>query len=216
MHEPSGDATFNPEFRRELERLFVWRRDVRHFRSDPVDEALIAHCLDLAQLSPSVGNSQPWRWINVESLGARAAVQTNFERCNADALAIQQPDRAALYARLKLSGLKEAPVQLAAYCDTETLQGQGLGRATMPQMLQYSVVSAITTFWLAARSLGLGVGWVSILDPVALSQSLGVPPRLELVAYLCVGWPLEVSAAPELERLGWQDRTMQGRNVTRV
>ncbi|MBY0612933.1 MAG: 5,6-dimethylbenzimidazole synthase [Beijerinckiaceae bacterium] len=204
---------FDDAFRGTLEQLLVWRRDVRHFRTDSVPAALIDRLLDLAQLSPSVGNSQPWRWIDVRSNEARSAVRESFLRCNAEALAMQPADRRGLYARLKLAGLEAAPRQFAVCCETETGQGHGLGRRTMPEMLEYSAVSSIFTFWLAARSVGLGVGWVSILDRAEVEAALHLPTTYRLVAYLCVGWPQEDHADPELERLGWQERTSAGRQI---
>lgn len=207
MQEP----TFDPAFRDALQQLFSWRRDVRHFRTDPVPADLIDSCLDAAQLAPSVGNSQPWRWVRVTQ--ARAAVQTSFEACNAKALASYDGDQAADYARLKLAGLREAPEQFAVFTDLTTDQGHRLGRRTMPETLSYSTVGAIQHFWLTARALGLGVGWVSILDPETVGRALDVPDGWQLTAYLCVGWPVENSDVPELERRGWQDRTAKGRLV---
>ncbi len=197
---------FDSDFRDDLKRLMQWRRDVRHFRTDPVDEALLQECLDTFQLAPSVGLSEPWRVIRVQSAEARAAALRNFEAANADALAGYDSERAALYAKLKLSGMRDAPVQLAVYCDDTTKKGRGLGAATMPEMRRYSVVGAITHFWLTARTYGLGVGWVSILAPQQLSQDLDVPEGWSLVAYLCVGWPKELSDTPELAKAGWEQR----------
>ena len=131
--------TFDPAFRARLEELIAWRRDVRRFRADPVDPALVEHLLDLAQQAPSVGNSQPWRWVEVASEGARAAVRESFSRCNADALAILDEARAKTYARLKLEGLSAAPIQLAVFCDHATGAGAWAraaydagGRSTIP------------------------------------------------------------------------------------
>ncbi|WP_299425584.1 5,6-dimethylbenzimidazole synthase [uncultured Shimia sp.] len=197
---------FTSAFRDDLQRLMRWRRDVRRFRTDPVDEALLRECLDTFLLAPSVGLSEPWRVIRVDSDQARAAALKNYEAANAEALTGYDGDRAALYANLKLSGMRESPVQLAIYCDDATAKGQGLGAATMPEMRRYSVVGAITQFWLTARSFGLGVGWVSILDPDQLNRDLDVPTDWSLVAYLCVGWPEELSDTPELAKVGWEDR----------
>ncbi len=204
---------FDGAFRDNLALLLAWRRDVRRFRPDPVSPTLIDELLDLAQLAPSVGNSQPWRIVSVESREKRAAVRGNFERCNADALAAQCGERAALYARLKLAGLDAAPVQLAIFCDRSTTQGHGLGMRTMPEMLDYSVVGMIASLWLAARAAGLGLGWISIIDPVAAARELGAPEQYKLIAFLCLGWPVEEHADPELVRHGWQDRTSKGRQV---
>jgi len=199
-------SRFSADFQSGLIDLMRWRRDVRRFRSDPVDEALLRQCLDTFLLAPSVGLSEPWRVIRVNSDTARQAALENYKACNADALAGYDGSTAALYSRMKLSGMQEAPVQLAVFCDETTPKGSGLGALTMPEMRRYSVVAAITQFWLVARSHGLGVGWVSILDPGQLSTDLDVDADWALVAYLCIGWPEAVSDTPELERAGWEDR----------
>lgn len=197
---------FDDAFRAEFEELIKWRRDVRRFTGKQVDPELIAHLLELADLAPSVGLSQPWRFVEVKTQAARKAVIASYERCNADALDSYDGDDRALYARLKLEGLHEAPVQFAVFCDEETSQGKGLGRQTMPEMLRYSVVTAVHTFWLAARAAGVGVGWVSILEPEAVRKALDAQEHWTLVAYLCVGFPREEHEDPELERAGWERR----------
>jgi 5,6-dimethylbenzimidazole synthase len=194
----------------------AWRRDVRRFRRDPAPEELIDSLLDLAQLAPSVGNSQPWRFIRVESAEKRADIRANFLASNCAALAEQSLGRAGLYARLKLEGIDIAPVQLAVFSDHGTEQGHGLGSRTMPETLDYSVVGMISGLWLAARAAGLGLGWVSILDPDAVSAALGAPESYKFIAYLCIGWPEEEHVDPELVRCGWQDRTSLGRVVVTV
>jgi 5,6-dimethylbenzimidazole synthase len=199
-------SQFPKDFQTGLRDLMRWRRDVRRFRRDAVDEAVLQDCLDTFLLSPSVGLSEPWRVIRVQSPGARAAALANFTTANAQALAGYDGDKARIYSGLKLSGMHDAPVQLAVYCDEATDKGAGLGAGTMPEMRRYSVVGAITHFWLAARAQGLGVGWVSILDPVQLSRDLDVPADWALVAYLCVGWPETASETPELELAGWETR----------
>ena len=199
-------SQFSAEFQSDLTDLMRWRRDVRRFRTDPVDKALLSQCLDAFLLAPSVGLSEPWRVVQVQSETARAAALGNFQAANADALAGYSGEQAAIYSQLKLSGMQEAPVQLAIFCDEATDKGAGLGARTMPEMRRYSVVAAITQFWLVARSHGLGVGWVSILDPVRLCRDLGVDSDWSLVGYLCVGWPEEMSETPELVSAGWEDR----------
>jgi 5,6-dimethylbenzimidazole synthase len=195
-----------PGFFSLLTELLRWRRDVRHFLTDEIPEADLLELLRLAQLAPSVGLSQPWRFMRIRSAAARAAVRENFERCNEEALRGYQGEDAALYARLKLAGLDKAPVQLAVFCDGANSTGRGLGRRTMPEMLEYSVVTAVHTLWLAARAKGIGIGWVSILDPDEISKTLNVPAGWRLIAYLCVGRPAETHIVPELERVGWEDR----------
>lgn len=198
---------FSDDFQSQLTDLMRWRRDVRNFRTDPVDEAVLTRCLDAFRLAPSVGLSEPWRIVRVESEGARAAALANFQRANAHALAGYDGKDKALYSKLKLSGMTEAPVQLAIYCDEETPKGKGLGAQSMPEMRRYSVVTAITLMWLAARAQGLGLGWVSILNPDQLSRDLDVPSNWVLVGYLCLGWPEDSSETPQLETIGWDART---------
>jgi 5,6-dimethylbenzimidazole synthase len=212
-HLGSVPPRFDNSFCTRFEELLLWRRDVRHFKVDPVPSALVDYLLDVVQLAPSVGNSQPWRFVQIESATARAAVRTNFERCNREALAGYEGEHARAYASLKLSGLDSSPVQWAVFCDEATGQGHGLGRATIPETLAWSVVGAVHVLWLAARARGLGLGWVSILDPAELAEALGVPTSWRLIAYLCLGWPVEEQATPELERRGWQPRTSLGRKV---
>ena len=205
--------SFDDAFRARLRDLLVWRRDVRRFRSDPVSEADFEALLDLACLAPSVGHSQPWRFVRVDDPARRAAVIADFERCNAEALADYDGPRRRLYAGLKLSGLQEAPLHLAVFADETTASGAGLGRRTMPETLRYSAILAVHTLWLTARTCGIGVGWVSILDPAQAMRDLGVPEDWSLVAYLCIGWPEEEHEDPELVRHGWQDRTADCRKL---
>jgi 5,6-dimethylbenzimidazole synthase len=200
---------FDASFRARFVDLLAWRRDVRRFRRDEISETLLQALLDLTALAPSVGNCQPTRWVRVDDSGRRAAVAANFETANKAALASYDGERAQAYARLKLAGLRDAPVHLAVFCDEETALGHGLGARTMPQTRRYSAVCALHTFWLAARMHGLGVGWVSILAPEAIAGILDVPADWSFVAYLCVGWPQEEHATPELEREGWQARVAQ-------
>ncbi|AXX99326.1 5,6-dimethylbenzimidazole synthase [Profundibacter amoris] len=198
---------FSDQFRQEFTQLLRWRRDVRRFRTDPVEGAIVDRCLSTFNLAPSVGLSEPWRIVRVTSQPARDAAIANFEAANADALKGYSGEKAQIYSGLKLSGMRDAPVQFAVFCDDETPKGQGLGAATMPETRRYSVVAAITQFWLAARTEGLGVGWVSILDPARLTRDLDVPAGWSLIAYLCVGWPEENKTTPTLQQVGWETRS---------
>ena len=115
-------------------------------------------------------------------------------------------ERAALYARLKLAGLSEAPCQFAVFADRTTEQGHGLGRLTMPATIEYSAVMAVHTLWLAARAEGIGMGWVSILDPIQMATILEAPPEWTFIGYFCVGYPTEEQCTPVLEQEGWEFR----------
>ncbi len=195
---------FSSAFAAELDELLRWRRDVRRFRTDPVPDAVLEACLTAVERAPSVGLSAPWRFVRVISEQALEAALANFEAANADALAGYSGEQAARYATLKLAGMRKAPVQFAVFCDDETAKGAGLGARTMPEARAYSVVGAITYLWLAARARGLGLGWVSILDPERLARDLAVPAHWRLVGYLCLGWPEAESETPELVTAGWE------------
>jgi 5,6-dimethylbenzimidazole synthase len=197
---------FDEAFRARLRELLAWRRDVRRFRSEALPEGTIERLIGTACLAPSVGLSQPWRFVLVEAAERREAIARNFAACNTAALRMQSPDRAARYARLKLAGLGEAPCHLAVFADPDTEQGHGVGRLTMPEMIDYSAVAAIHTLWLAARAEGIGMGWVSILDPASVREILDVPGSWRLIGYFCLGYPAVEDDMPELERERWEAR----------
>jgi 5,6-dimethylbenzimidazole synthase len=205
--EPQS-VNFDAAFRARLRDLLLWRRDVRRFRPDPLPDGTLEALIELACLAPSVGLSQPWRFVIVEDRVARTAVRQNFETCNAQALAAQAPHRAGLYARLKLAGLDEAPAHFAVFADRATGQGHGLGRLTMPEMIEYSAVTAVHTMWLAARAQGIGLGWVSILDPTEIAAILNVPVEWKFIGYFCLGYPQADDTIPELEQAGWEQRRL--------
>jgi 5,6-dimethylbenzimidazole synthase len=204
----TGEARFGAEFRSQLLDLFVWRRDVRRFKRDALPAGTLQRLVALACLAPSVGLSQPWRFVQVDTPARRQAVRACFEACNAAALQRQSGDKAALYARLKLAGLDDAPCQFAVFADGATAQGHGLGRLTMPATIDYSAVMAVHTLWLAARAEGVGLGWVSILDPEVVTAALDVPAAWTLIGYFCLGYPVDNDDVPVLEREGWESRRL--------
>ena len=197
---------FDDAFRLRLRDLFVWRRDVRRFRSEPLPAGTLERLIEVACLSPSVGLSQPWRFVVVDDPGRRQAVLDEFRTCNTDALKSYSGELAARYAELKLAGLGEAPCQFAAFADPATEVGHRLGRRTMPEMAEYSVVTALCMMWLAARAEGIGMGWVSILEPLRMNEILEVPNAWRFIGYFCLGYPRIESDQPELERAGWEQR----------
>jgi 5,6-dimethylbenzimidazole synthase len=211
----SSPRPFDETFRETFRDLILWRRDVRRFRRDPIDPALMHSLLELASHAPSVGHCQPWRFVLVESADRRDEVKSSFARANARALENYDGEQRAQYARLKLEGLENAPVHVAVFADEAVEEGSGLGRRTMPETLGYSVVAAIQTLWLAARAEGLGLGWVSILEPEVVHRVLEVPRTWALVAYLCIGWPVEEHLDPELDRHRWQQRLDVSRMIFR-
>jgi 5,6-dimethylbenzimidazole synthase len=197
---------FDDVFRAHLRDLLIWRRDVRRFRTEALPPGTIERLIDLACLAPSVGLSQPWRFVIVDDPARRRAVLDDFRSCNADALKSYADDLAAGYAKLKLAGLEEAPSQVAIFAEPATETGHGLGRRTMPEMAEYSVVAAIHTMWLAARAEGIAMGWLSILTPGHINKVLDVPQTWRLLGYFCLGYPQAESDTPELERAGWERR----------
>jgi len=198
--------TFDEAFRNQLRNLLTSRRDVRRFRTEPLPAGTLDRLIELACLAPSVGLSQPWRFVIVDDDLRRRAILENFEACNANALKSYTGNLATQYVELKLAGLREAPSQLAVFADRATDIGHGLGRKTMPETTEYSVVAAVLTMWLAARAEGIGMGWISILDPKRVNAILEVPDDWHLIGYFCLGYPMAESNIPELEREGWEYR----------
>lgn len=167
----------------------------------------MGNLLRCAALAPSVGNAQPWRFVRVRSSSIRDALAAHVDKQSArTAERYAGQARYDHYVSLKLHGLREASELLAVFCDEQPDAGHGLGIATMPEMLRYSCVLAIHNLWLAARLRGIGLGWVSILDPQTVHTLLDVPPTWSLIALLCIGYPAEESDTPQLEQRGWQSR----------
>jgi nicotinate-nucleotide--dimethylbenzimidazole phosphoribosyltransferase len=182
------------------------RRDIRRFRPDAVDEAMLERVLEAAHRAPSVGLMQPWRFIVVRDLQTRIAVRSLAHRER-----LRQAERFDVRARQfldqKIEGIVEAPVGICVCCDHGDPSVEVLGRGTIPQTDVYSTACAIQNLWLAARVEGLGVGWVSFYRQPDLSEVLGIPAGVEPVAWLCVGWPDERPVRPGLEAAGWSART---------
>jgi 5,6-dimethylbenzimidazole synthase len=201
-------SDFTPAERAALYRAIGARRDVRaEFISDAVPDDVLARILGAAHQAPSVGLSQPWRFIVVREARTRAAAHAAFEHANAAAAAGYAPADAARYRALRLAGIRAAPVNICVTCEDEPARGSGLGRRTMPETARYSTVCAIQNLWLAARVEGLGVGWVSIIEPADLRELLAIPAGVTLVAYLCVGYVSAFAPLADLERDGWESRS---------
>ncbi len=192
----------------DLLKLLQLRRDVRHFRSDPMPDGMVKRLVEAACLAPSVGFCQPWRFVSVESRHTRDAIIEHYNFQKAEAGEIYQDDSiASAYKNLKLAGLQEAPEHMAVFAVQDPQRGHGLGRQTMPESVIYSVVAAIQNLWLAARCEGIGIGWVSILQPSRVNAILDIPESWQLIAYLCLGYPSEsYETTPLLERLDWERR----------
>ena len=182
------------------------RRDVRSFRSDPVSDEVLVRILDAAHHAGSVGFMQPWNFIVVRSSEVKRQVHESFLRENGRAKENYTGERRELNESLKLAGIVEAPVNLAVTCDRSRKGPAVLGRNSIPDTDLFSTCCAIQNLWLAARAEGVGVGWVSILDPRAVKELLLIPDDVTLVAYLCVGYPVEFGERPMLEQAGWETR----------
>ncbi|WP_266180313.1 5,6-dimethylbenzimidazole synthase [Dyella humicola] len=202
-----NDHAFTDAQREGLYRAIHERRDVRsQFLPDPVAPEVLARLLHAAHHAPSVGFMQPWDFIVIDRLQTKQAVKALYDRANADAAEHYAGDRAALYRRLKLEGIVESPINLCITCDRTRGGPHVLGRNTMLDADLFSTCLAVQNLWLAARAEGIGVGWVSIVDPVELAAVLGLPTHVVPLAYLCLGYVSEFLARPELETAGWRSR----------
>jgi 5,6-dimethylbenzimidazole synthase len=201
------DDAFTGAERDALYKAIFSRRDVRgQFLPDPIPEEALRRILLAAHHAPSVGFMQPWNFLVITDPAVKARIHADFATANEEAASQFDGERRALYSRLKLEGIQEAPVNLLVTCDRERAGPVVLGRTHMPTMDLYSCVCAVQNLWLAARAEGLGVGWVSILHEAALKAILGVPDRIVPIAYLCVGRVSHFEATPELAIKGWRQR----------
>lgn len=198
---------FSAAERDMLYRVIRERRDVRsHFSNKPIDGDVVGRILAAAHHAPSVGFMQPWDFLLIKNRAVRERIFENFQRMR-DLADDYGDDRRALYRALKLEGIRDAPLNICVTCDRDRTKGHGLGRHSDRNTDLYSTVCAIQNLWLAARAESVGVGWVSILDKEAVKQILHIPARIELVAYLCVGYVDSFPPEPELESAGWETRT---------
>ena len=204
----ANDTHFSDDERAAVYRAIAERRDMRHFRPDPVDPAVLQRLLEAAHHAPSVGLMQPWRFLRITDPALRQRIQTLVEeerQLTAHAL----NERAQEFLRLKVEGIMDCgELLIAALMDGR--EHHVFGRRTLPEMDLASVSCAIQNLWLAARAEGLGLGWVSIFDPVALAALLGMPTGSKPVAILCLGHVDAFYPAPMLELQGWtQARPLQ-------
>jgi 5,6-dimethylbenzimidazole synthase len=206
--EMTKAAGFDEAARQAVYRAIRERRDVRRgFLPEPMSDDLLGRLLEAAHNAPSVGLMQPWRFIVVRDIGVRQTIHKIFLDAHRQALAVYEGEQQQNYAGLKLEGILEAPQNLCVVCDSQSNQGHQLGRRTMPETALYSVVCAVQNLWLAARAEGIGVGWVSILEPDQLRHALTIPGHITPVAYLCLGYVEAFAGEPDLERAGWEKRT---------
>jgi nicotinate-nucleotide--dimethylbenzimidazole phosphoribosyltransferase len=189
-----------------LDRILRARRDIRRFRPDPVPEEVLTAVLNAGHAAPSVGHSQPWRFIVVTDPAIRARAAHLADRMRLEQAAGLTSDRAQQLLDLKLEGLREAPVGLVVACDRRTPAAGVLGRATFPDTDLWSCACAIENMWLTARAHGVGLGWVTLFQPDELAELLNLPEGVETLGWLCLGWPDERPPEPGLERRAWSKR----------
>jgi nicotinate-nucleotide--dimethylbenzimidazole phosphoribosyltransferase len=203
--DPRGWA-FSDEDRAVLGRIMGSRRDIRRFRPDPVPEETVRRIVAAAHLAPSVGHSQPWRFVVVRDPIARARAAVFADRARMAQAACMDPDAARHLLDLDLEGIREAPLGLVVCCDRRAQPGGVLGRATFHDADMWSCACAIENLWLAARAEGLGVGWVTLFKPDELADLVRAPEGVATLGWLCLGWPDERPPQPGLERRGWSER----------
>ncbi len=201
MADVTGEA-FSPQERRAVYRVIAERRDMRRFVSgEVVDEAVLARLLQAAHAAPSVGLMQPWRFIRITDASLRRRIHALVDE-ERPRTAAALGDRADEFLALKVEGILEC-AELFVVALGDDRESHVFGRRTLPQMDLASVSCAIQNLWLAARSEGLGMGWVSLFDPQRLGSLLGMPPGAEPVAILCLGPVPEFPDRPALELDGW-------------
>jgi nicotinate-nucleotide--dimethylbenzimidazole phosphoribosyltransferase len=195
-----------PATRAALAEVIAARRDVRRFRPGPVSGGILDEVLAAGHAAPSVGHSQPWRFIVVEDPKLRASAAVMADRARLAQARQLDPDSARHLRSLQLEGIREAPVGVVVCCDRRARAAGVLGRATFPDTDLWSCACAIENIWLTARAHGLGLGWVTLFDPAELGALLGLPDGVVTLGWLCLGWPDEQPPAPGLERHGWSRR----------
>ncbi|MBP2549352.1 5,6-dimethylbenzimidazole synthase [Neorhizobium galegae] len=212
MQNPEGTglcpaAPFDKTARDAVYAAIHTRRDVRdQFLAKPLPDDLVRRLLEAAHAAPSVGFMQPWSFILVRDAQTRQRAVEAFSRANDEASALFTDERQALYRSLKLEGIAKAPLSIIVTCDPDRAGPVVLGRTHNPRMDVYSTVCAVQNLWLAARAEGVGVGWVSIFRDEDVRALLGIPGRIEIVAWLCLGYVDELYDAPELALKGWRQR----------
>jgi len=183
------------------------RRDVRsHFTSEPIDDKILSKILNAAHHAPSVGFSQPWNFILIKDAETRKKIKDSFddERKHSSNL-VDEPKRSK-YLSLKLEGILDSAVNICVTYDPSKFGPFVIGRTSIPETGIYSVCCAIQNLWLAARTEGIGLGWVSILSNDDLKKILGIPEHIIPIAFLCLGHVSEFAQKPDLETVGWLPR----------
>ncbi|WP_373089612.1 5,6-dimethylbenzimidazole synthase [Sneathiella sp.] len=204
---PAAAAPFTAAERDAVYKAIHTRRDVRdQFLTDPLPDAVVMRLLEAAHHAPSVGFMQPWNFILIRDPAQRELIWRAFAAANDEATRMFSGARQSTYRSLKLEGIRKAPLNICVTCDRERGGKVVLGRTHNANMDVYSTVCAIQNLWLASRAEGVGLGWVSIFRDADLRTLLGIPDRIEIVGYLCLGYVDDLYTRPELEVKGWNKR----------
>jgi 5,6-dimethylbenzimidazole synthase len=199
--------SFSDEERAAVYKAIMLRRDIRRqFESRPIPKDVLARILLAAHHAGSVGFMQPWDFILIQDRGTRQSVLDSFVQERDRCANFYEGRRRELYLSMKLEGILESALNICVTCDRSRGGPHVLGRSTIIETDLYSTCCAIQNLWLAARAEGIGVGWVSIVDPALLTQALRLPDQVVPVAYLCVGYVSDFPDHPDLERLQWRHR----------
>lgn len=182
------------------------RRDVREFGPDDIPRETLLKILDAAHHAGSVGLMQPWNFTVVQSRETQATIADMVAEQNLKAAENYSGDEREKYLSLHVEAIHSAPVHIVVTCDSHRGGHQIVGRNTMPETDLYSTCCAIQNLWLSARAEGVGMCWVSLIDPQLVKQLLKIPDAITLVGYLCLGIPESFDDRPHLERQGWRER----------
>jgi 5,6-dimethylbenzimidazole synthase len=201
-----GQGMFTEQEKEALYKIIYTRRDVRTFLSDPIPEETIMRLLNAAHHGPSVGFMQPWNFIliSTDKVKDRLAWAADKER---RALAIHYEEtRQDEFLNLKIEGIKQAPLTICVTCDPTRGGSHVLGRNSIPETDIMSVACAIQNMWLASCAEGLAMGWVSFYKKNDVRDILGIPPHIEPVALVSIGYTDHYPETPILETAHWEKR----------
>ncbi|OEJ99147.1 5,6-dimethylbenzimidazole synthase [Flavivirga aquatica] len=205
----SQQRFFYEEEQQLLEEVLLHRRDVRgnHFKKEAIPKGVINKIIQAGLTAPSVGFSQPWEFVLIKDEVTKQAIKETFAEETEKAVKQFSNEKQKEYIKLKLEGITESPLNMAVFYKPKNTPV--LGQTSMPNMGKYSVVCAIQNMWLMARSLNVGMGWVSILDPNKVKSILNAPKENELIGYLCFGYTDMFYNKPELEIKKWDYKKLQ-------
>jgi 5,6-dimethylbenzimidazole synthase len=183
------------------------RRDVRSWFIDRhISNDVLGRILNAGNYAPSVGLSQPWNYIVIRNIETRKKIKEVVEEKRMDFYKSLPDDKKIKFSGIKIEGILESDLNIAVTCDFSRKGPDILGRRTMPETSEYSVVLSIENMWLSATSEGIGIGWISFIDPESVKIILGIPEQIKLVAYLAVGYVSGEHNIPELQEKGWENR----------